>query len=70
MVEEDLQNRFKQVMHTKKYEVNDVKAGRAFIQAYIDFVVYAHHLYMSIAGVGHWHEGSEKKEHCHVTRGD
>ena len=63
-VQEDLEKRFRDVMDTKKYEVNDVKAGRAFIEAYINFVVYAHHLYMSVAG-GQGQEGSEKKGHSH-----
>jgi len=27
------------------YDVNDVKSGREFVQAYIRFVVYSHHLY-------------------------
>lgn len=65
-VDDDLRNRFKHVMHTKKYDVNDVKAGRAFIQAYINFVVYAHHLYSSVTGGGgHEHRGEEKQGHSH-----
>jgi hypothetical protein len=44
-VEEDLQRRFERVMSWKNYDVNDVKAGREFVQAYIRFVVYSHHLY-------------------------
>ncbi|MDD1678839.1 MAG: DUF6448 family protein [Methanomicrobiales archaeon] len=62
-VEEDLQNRFKHVMNTKKYDVNDVRAGRAFIQAYINFVVYAHHLYLSVTSGG----GHKKGGHNHET---
>lgn len=58
-VEEDLRNRFEHAMRTKKYDVNDVEAGRAFIQAYINFVVYSHHLYMSIMG------GGDRGEHHH-----
>ena len=49
-IEEDLRHRFAQVIQTKKYNPNNVKAGRAFIQAYINFVVYAHHLYITVKG--------------------
>lgn len=58
-IEEDLKNRFRHVLHTKKYDVDDLKAGRAYIQAYINFVVYSHHLYMSIKG------GRGHGEHSH-----
>jgi hypothetical protein len=61
-VEDDLQQRFNHVMAWKNYDVNDVKAGREFVQAYIGFVVYAHHLYgyvmqgqQSSEGGGHHH---------------
>jgi len=50
VVEEDLQQRFKTVMERARYDVNDVAAGRAYVQAYIGFVVYAHHLYAGIVG--------------------
>ena len=49
-IEEDLRHRFAKVIQTKKYSPNNVKAGRAFIQAYINFVVYAHHLYITVKG--------------------
>jgi hypothetical protein len=65
-VEKDLQNRFRHVMHTKTYDINDVTAGRAYIQAYINFVVYAHHLYTSVVGIG----GHEAKSHGHETCAD
>lgn len=49
-VEDDLTNRFHHVMEKKKYEVNDVAAGREFIAAFIGWVVYSHHLYVSVTG--------------------
>lgn len=51
-VETDLRNRFRHAMEAKQYEVNDVQAGRAFIHAYINFVVYSHHLYSRVTGGG------------------
>lgn len=37
-VEEDLQQRFERVMSSKNYDVDDVKAGREFVQARVGFV--------------------------------
>jgi len=62
-VEDDLKHRFHRVMETKRYDVNDVAAGRAYVQAYIGFVVHAHHLYAGIiGGSGH---GEGGKGHGH-----
>ena len=62
-IEEDLQQRFKRVMSWKNYDVDDVKAGREFVQAYIEFVVYSHHLY---AYVMRGQYGSEGGRHHHA----
>lgn len=52
-LEEDLRHRFRRVTETKRYDENDVAAGRAYVQAYIGFVVHAHHLHAGIVGGGH-----------------
>ena len=57
VVEEDLQQRFKTVMEKARYDVNNVAAGRAYVQAFIGFVVYAHHMYAGITGKGAQGEG-------------
>jgi hypothetical protein len=44
-IEADLHQRFKHVVSLKNYDVNEVKAGREFVQACINFFVYSHHLY-------------------------
>lgn len=49
-VEVDLEDRFQRVMDTKDYHVDDVEKGRKYIGAYIGFVVYAHHLFMTVKG--------------------
>jgi hypothetical protein len=59
-IEADLQERFNRVLSTKDYGVNDVAAGRDFVQAYINFVVYSHHLY---AQVTHGQRSNEEQEH-------
>lgn len=52
----ELQKRFKHVLSKKDYDVNDVAAGREYIQAFQGFVVFSHHLYKKIAGNnGHGH---------------
>ncbi len=61
-VEVELNERFEKVLHTKNYEVNDVDAGRKFIEAYIGFVIYAHHLFESLSASHHLDEKS-KHEH-------
>jgi hypothetical protein len=63
VVEEDLQQRFKLVMERARYDVDDIAAGRAYIEAYIGFVVHAHHLYAGIAGGGGHGEGRGGHRH-------
>ncbi|MCJ7656714.1 MAG: DUF6448 family protein [Candidatus Atribacteria bacterium] len=48
ITEEELQRRFKLVYSKKDYDENDVIAGREYVQAFIGFVVYSHHLYKNI----------------------
>jgi hypothetical protein len=61
-IEDDLQQRFKRTISTKYYEVNDVRAGRAVVQAYINFVVYSHHLYTRVTQGQS--SGEEQKHQC------
>ncbi|MGZ4928603.1 MAG: DUF6448 family protein [Halobacteriota archaeon] len=61
-IEEDLQQRFKRAISTKTYGVNDVKAGREFVEAYINFVVYSHHLYARVKLEKNG--GAEQKQRC------
>jgi len=56
-VREDLQHRFHAVIEKKQYDPDDVAAGRAYVQAFINFVVYAPHLYQYVKDGG-VHEGS------------
>ena len=60
-VKEDLTHRFHHVMEKKTYDVNDVAAGREFIEAFIGWVVYSHHLYVSVtSAAGHGEQQGEK----------
>jgi hypothetical protein len=49
-------------MEKKNYDVNDVAAGREFIEAFIGWVVYSHHLYQSVVSAGE--HGSHQKAGC------
>jgi len=60
LVEDDLTHRFHSVMDRKKYDADNVDAGREFIEAFTGWVVYAHHLYAYIKGGG-GHEGAQGK---------
>ena len=48
--EGDLTQRLRNVMDKKNYDVNNVAAGRAYVSAFIDFIVYVHNLSTSIPG--------------------
>jgi hypothetical protein len=63
-VEDDLNHRFRHIMEKKKYDVDDVAAGREFIEAFIGWVVYSHHLYMSVKDAGGHGEPHGKKCEC------
>jgi hypothetical protein len=59
-IEDDLQQRFKRTISTKNYGVNDVRTGREFVEAYINFVVYSHHLF---AQVTKGQSGADEQKH-------
>lgn len=62
-VEDDLTHRFHHVMEKKKYNVDDVAAGREYIAAFIGWVVYSHHLYMYVTGAS-GHEEHHEEAGC------
>ena len=63
-VENDLIHRFHHVMEKKQYDVNDVAAGREYIEAFIGWVVYSHHLYQSVTNSSGHEKHHEKKCEC------
>jgi len=63
-VRDDLQHRFQHLIEKKNYDPDDVAAGRAYVQAFIDFVVYSHHLYQYVkSGGGHGTTGGGDHSH-------
>lgn len=63
-VEDDLTLRFHHVMDKKNYDVDDVAAGREFIEGFIGWVVYSHHLYEYVKGGGGHGEKHGKECGC------
>jgi hypothetical protein len=60
-VEDELTLRFQHVMQQRAFDVNDVAAGREYIEAFIGWVVYSHYLYQSVAGApGHGGEHGQR----------
>jgi len=63
-VGDDLRRRSGQAMEAWAFDPDNVAAGRAWVQAFLDFVVYAHHLHATVtAGGGHVHGGAEPHAH-------
>ena len=51
-VEKELTERFKRARARKKYDEEDVTAGREYVQAMLGFVLFAHNLYAYVKGGG------------------
>jgi len=63
-VEEQIQDRFKRFVSTKNYDVNDVAAARAHVEAMLGLELYSHHLYEDItAGPGHGEKPAGEHKH-------
>jgi len=49
-------------MEKRTYDANDVAAGREYIEAFIGWIVYSHHLYQSVASAaGHGGENGHDR---------
>ncbi len=60
-VEKGLHSRYDTVMATKKYDPNDVDAGRAYVAAYVDFMHYAERVHDAAGSEAPAHEHEEHK---------
>ena len=63
-VHHGLHSRFQQVLALKSYDPSDVRAGRGYVQAYVEYVHYVERIYESAAGPAHGHV-SEDAEAAH-----
>ena len=62
-VEEEITEKFRHVIHTKKYDVNNVKAARMYVQKFLGLTLYSPHLYQNIKSGGE--HGKTGHEHKH-----
>ena len=63
-VEEQIRDRFKHFLATKKYREDDVAAAREHIEAMLGLELYAHHLYTNItAGEAHGEQAKSGHQH-------
>lgn len=51
----DMRKRFDRMDAVRKFAPGDVKAGREFVEAYVDFIHYAESVHKAIASQGHAH---------------
>lgn len=59
-----LQNRFYAVQGTKKFEKNDLKAGREFVHAYVGYIHYVEELHATASSSAH--EAAPKAAECEM----
>jgi hypothetical protein len=64
--EKGLHEHFAQVMAKKKYNPNDVEAGRAYSSAYVEFVHYAERLYDAAETMAPDHEPKTRATPAHT----
>jgi hypothetical protein len=66
IVQERLHEQFAAVMAARTFQSDDVAAGRAYVQAYVEFIHFAERLYDSTKATsdGHFDEsGASAKDH-------
>jgi len=62
-----LSNHFKEAVAKKKFDKNDVEAGRAFVKAYVEYIHYLEGLHEAAASPAHGHfpQAERKTTHQH-----
>lgn len=63
--EEGIRERFKHAIKTKKHAEENVKAGREFVEAYVDFTHYVERLHMHASAHGSHHGEAGEMMHQH-----
>lgn len=65
-VREGVRRHFHAAYHHRKFEVNDVRAGREYVEAYVPYVHYVEGLWDAATGVAGHHAGhGQHSEHAH-----
>ena len=66
-LKEGLHDRFKTALAKKKFEKNDVEAGRAYVRAYVAYIHYVEGVHQAAKGAGYGHPGESSEASPHPT---
>ena len=61
-MQDRLRDHFDEVMNAKSFRISDVTAGRAFVQAYVEFIHYVERLYEASTTGTHGHFGETQPD--------
>lgn len=62
----ELEHKFYNLQHRKNFEINDTEAGRAYVEAYVEYLHFAENLYKAAEVNPHiGHKQSSEDEHKH-----
>jgi hypothetical protein len=64
VVREGVRHHFHDAYHRRKFDANDVAAGRAYVEAYVPYVHYVEGLW-EVATGAHGHHGEHEERHAH-----
>jgi len=64
-MQKKIREKFEQVMVKKKYNPDDVEAGRAYVQVYVPFLTYVESIYEAVTKSSSGHAGDLGKEMTH-----
>ena len=64
-MQKEMREQFNRVLAKKKFDPDDVEAGRAYIQAYVPFVTYVESVYEAVAKSSHDHAGGLEEKTAH-----
>jgi hypothetical protein len=67
-----LRHHFKDVVAKRRFNEDDVEAGRAFVKAYVEYIHYVEGLHEAAASATHGHfpeaQGTSVREHKHEEK--
>ncbi len=64
-VRNGVQERFDNAVHRTEFDVDDVAAGRRYVEAYVPYVHYVERLWQAAAGASHGHHAEHGAGHAH-----
>ena len=59
-IENSIREKFEHIQHTKNYDLNDVDSARKYVNTYLGFALYSHHLFENINSEVHAAEVEEE----------